>query len=100
MGAGHKGSLVEEWLSIFPSQIRRLSNKKMDEIHNEIQQAQTSAGNCCLRFCFSGKKEARGEGRTGLLEYHGSGILKDWFYTQPWEWVAVLGLVAERVGRS
>lgn len=59
---------MEELLGIFPSQIRRLSNKKMDEINHEIQQARTSAGNCCLPVCSSGKKEARGERRTALVE--------------------------------
>lgn len=60
---GHTECLMKELLSIFPSQIRRLSNKKIDEINNEIQQAQTSAGNCCLPF--STVRRRRQEARVG-----------------------------------
>lgn len=65
---------MEKLLSIFSSQIRRLSNKKMCEINCKIQHMQTSAENGCLPFCSGGKKEARGENRTGLMEAASLGL--------------------------
>lgn len=88
---------MEELLSIFPSQIGRLSNKKMDENDNEIQQASTSVGSCCLHFAPVGN--GRQEARVGLgsWKWCPEGLV---LHTTMGVWVAVLGLAAERVGLS
>lgn len=62
VGSGHTECLVEELLSIFPSQIRGLSNKKMDEIMKSSRHEHLLGTAACL-FAPVGKR--RQEVRVG-----------------------------------